>query len=268
MGVAVSVLEQDGLIGELIRAVRQGIYFGVETRIPFALTGLVRPYLFGKQARPLLSSIQFFADQTLRHGWVIARISVCFKLVERLLMRISGATRASEWHSFVAGCTAGYVFMVRDAADASLKRQINMAIGIRTVYSLCSYFVRHGLTSPVIQHTELGYARGQTIWYTLMWGVVMWHWRHQTTVAPGEMDKGQVNQMDFIYNQGDAPGLEKWTTNRYLSWLGAVLFVKYLLPQLPGISNAATGARTAVAMRMRGPAFATNGCRSSNSSVT
>eukprot|EP00656_Telonema_subtile_P034609 TRINITY_DN38677_c0_g1_i1.p1 TRINITY_DN38677_c0_g1~~TRINITY_DN38677_c0_g1_i1.p1 ORF type:complete len:194 (+),score=38.08 TRINITY_DN38677_c0_g1_i1:96-677(+) len=131
-------LEQEGTLGEIVRAVRQGIYFGVETRIPYAITGVLRPYLFNKKSRPLLDSLKFFADSTLKHGWVMARISCCFKIVERLLMKLTGHSQPLEWQTFVAGCTAGYVFMVRDKADVSLKRQINMAIGIRTLYSFCS----------------------------------------------------------------------------------------------------------------------------------
>ena len=145
------------------------------------------------------------------------------------------------------------MFMVRDTADASLKRQVNMAIGIRTLYSLCSYCVRHGFTSPMIRHSQEGYARGQVLWYTLMWGAVMWHWRHQTGIEPGEMDKGQVNQMDFIYNQGDSPGLHKWTENRYLAWFVAVLFAKFVVPKLTGLGQAASDLKAVSDITDSGP---------------
>ena len=56
--------------GQLLRALRQGLYFGVQTRIPYAITAIVRPYLFGGKVRPLAGSIKFFADQALQHGWV------------------------------------------------------------------------------------------------------------------------------------------------------------------------------------------------------
>merc|ERR1712166_336708 len=180
-----SILDAEGFHGDILRALRQGIYFGVETRVPYAITGIIRPYLFGKQPRPLITTLKFYAEQGLKHGWIIARISIIFKSIERLLMTLQGVAEAKEWHTFIAG----------------------------------------------ISHSTEGYARGQSIWFTLMWGVVMWHWRHQTIPAPGEMDKGQVNQMNFIYKSGDTPGPQGWFSNNYLPWLAIVLAVKYALPE-------------------------------------
>ena len=225
-----SILDAEGFHGDILRALRQGIYFGVETRVPYAITGIIRPYLFGKQPRPLITTLKFYAEQGLKHGWIIARISIIFKSIERLLMTLQGVAEAKEWHTFIAGCIAGYFVMVRDQADVSLKRQVNMAIGIRVLYSFGSYIVRQGVW-PGISHSTEGYARGQSIWFTLMWGVVMWHWRHQTIPAPGEMDKGQVNQMNFIYKSGDTPGPQGWFSNNYLPWLAIVLAVKYAVPE-------------------------------------
>jgi|TARA_B110000208_G_scaffold59747_1_gene77925 hypothetical protein len=216
-------LEMDNLAGELIRALRQGIYFGIETRIPYAITSWIRPLLFGKPTRPLLASCQFFGEQTLKHGWLIARISLLFKSTQRAWMAISGKHEPAQWQTFVSGCLAGYVFMVRDTKDATLKKQINMAIGIRTLYAAACYLVRQKAV-PMIADTPAGYQRGTAVWYTLMWGVVMWHWRHQS--ASKEMNKAQVASMNFIYTGGDVPGKEKWFGNNYLVWLAALIAIR------------------------------------------
>ena len=218
-------LEMDNVAGELIRALRQGIFFGIETRIPYAITSWIRPALFGKPTRPLLASCQFFGEQTLKHGWLIARISLLFKSAQRVWVASGSGGEPKQWQTFLSGCLAGYVFMVRDAKDATLKKQINMAIVIRTLYALACYAVRQNAV-PMISDTPAGYARGTAAWDTLMWGVVMWHWRHHS--ASGEMNKAQVASMNFIYTGGDVPGLAKWTGNRYLVWLAALIAIRFV----------------------------------------
>lgn len=222
----VSFIEAPGLVGELLRALRQGFFFGLETRVPYAVAGILRPHLFGKEVRPWKAQLAFFAEQTLQHGWIIARISFLFKLFHAVLVKMSGSVE-QQWHAFAAGALAGYLVMVRDGSQATLKTQINMAIGIRTIYALGSYLVRNdmvpGLRAPG------GYQTGAMLYVTLMWGAVMWHWKHMTKVAPGEMMKGQIQQMDFIYTHGDAPGMEKWVGNNYVLWGLACLYASRLL---------------------------------------
>ena len=64
----------------------------------------------------------------------------------------------------------------------------------------------------------------------MLWGFVMWHWRHYSTgprpAAPGEMVTSQVRQMDFIYSGGDASGTKGWLSSTYLAWIAALLYVK------------------------------------------
>ena len=229
-----SLLEDPSLPGQLLRALRQGLFFGVETRVPYALTSVLRPLLFAKPSRPLWGSVKWAADQTLQHGWIIARISVLFKATEWALARVFGGRamavgagqRPLPWHTAVAGGLAGYLVMVRDASQASLKKQINMAIGIRTLYAVAAYLVRTDVL-PGFTQAEGGYAKGTAVWYTLLWAVVMWHWRHQTAPAPGEMNVAQVRQMDFIYTAGDAPGWKKWLSHNYLTMLLGLAVVRF-----------------------------------------
>ena len=52
-----------------------------------------------------MGSLKFFGEQTLRHGWIIARISLLFKAAERALMALSGADRPEgnpAWPQIVA----------------------------------------------------------------------------------------------------------------------------------------------------------------------
>jgi hypothetical protein len=220
------LFEGDMFVSQLLRALRQGFYFGVETRIPYSLTTMIRPLLFNKKSRPIRSQIKWAADQTLQHGYIIGRISVLFKLFEVLLQKVSISTTVLPWHSAVAGGLAGYLVMVRDGTQVNLKRQINMAIGIRTLYAMGAYAVRNGYM-PTLSPTQNGYRRGQTVWYTLLWAAVMWHWRHETMTAPGEMNVAQVRQMDFIYNGGDIAGKSKWFGNNYMVLFLALASVKF-----------------------------------------
>ena len=150
------LFENPSLLGQLLRAMRQGFYFGVETRIPYSLTTMVRPLLFNNKSRPLKSQIKWAADQTLQHGWIIGRISVLFKLIEWSLRKLSASNATLPWHSAVAGGLAGYLIMVRDGSQVNLKRQINMAIGVRTLYAMGAYIVRKGYI-PTLTQTDNGY---------------------------------------------------------------------------------------------------------------
>uniref|UniRef100_A0A7S3LJD0 Peroxisomal membrane protein 4 n=1 Tax=Aplanochytrium stocchinoi TaxID=215587 RepID=A0A7S3LJD0_9STRA len=160
------------------------------------------------------------------HGWIIARICVIFKLTEQALMKLENKRKPEEWHTFFAGALAGYLIMYRDNSYASMKKQINMAIGIRTLYALMSYLVRTKRI-PFIDNTPDGYATGTGIASTLMWGVVMWHWRHQTAPAPNEMNLAQVKQMNFIYNDFDFT--KGWTDSTHLYWLAALIALRNVL---------------------------------------
>jgi hypothetical protein len=221
---AFDMIESEAFVAQLLRGVRQGFYFGIETRVPYAVTGLLRPMLFGKPSRPIGEQLKFYSEQVFQHGWILARIIVIFKATERLLARLaSGKDKPDEWHTFLAGGVAGYFVMCHDTGDASLKKQLNMAIGIRTLFAIASYAVRKDIV-PGIAHTKDGYDRGLKLFYTVLWAVVMWHWRHHSNVK-GEMIVSQVQQMDFLYNGGDRPGKEKWLDGKFLYWaIGMLLY--------------------------------------------
>ena len=213
-------LDSFELLNTVLVSLRQGMFFGVEARIPYAVTSILRPILFNKPSRPLSQQFKYAAEQTLEHGWVIARISVLFKLSELFLARLSGKRSPEEWHTFVAGAFAGYIVMARDRSYAKLKKQINMAIGIRTLYAFGSYCVRKNMI-PFLNDSAESYRDGTNFYVVLMWGVVMWHWRHQTGVAPGEMNTAQVKQMDFIYNDGHIA--KSWFDSTHVLWLIAII---------------------------------------------
>lgn len=225
MASLIGWLEADNLAGQLLRAVRQGFYFGIETRVPYAIVNLVRPKMFNKKSRPILGQIKYYADQVFVHGWIIARIAVIYKFTEYLLARFYpsqavthntiGGRTVQAWHTLVAGALAGYLVMVRDKSEPKMKQQINMAIGIRTIFALASYCTRKGWV-PGLADDQASYESGRSLFYVGLWALVMWHWRHQTVVAPGEMGRAQVNQMNMIYTGGDEPGKAKWVSHNYL----------------------------------------------------
>merc|ERR1712224_790308 len=113
--------------------------------------------------------------------------------------------------------------MVRDQSEPKMKKQINMAIGIRTMFALAGYCVRQGWL-PGFSDNKVSYDSGRSMFYVVLWALVMWHWRHHTVVAPGEMGRAQVNQMNMIYTGGDEPGKAKWFSNNYLK-VGVLSFL-------------------------------------------
>ena len=79
------LLENDGPIGELIRGAREGLFFGVATRLPYAIVGLIRSLFFPDPVRPARSiqaTLRFALPQVWDHGWILARIAVLFKISE------------------------------------------------------------------------------------------------------------------------------------------------------------------------------------------
>jgi len=184
-----SWLEADNLAGQLLRAVRQGFYFGIETRVPYAIVNLLRPKMFNKKSRPILGQIKFYAEQVFAHGSIIARIAVIYKLTEYLLARYNpaksitnttiGGSRVQPWHTMVAGALAGYLVMVCDQSEPKMKKQINMAIGIRTMFALAGYCVRQGWL-PGLSDNQVSYESGRSLFYVVLWALVMWHCSSQT----------------------------------------------------------------------------------------
>lgn len=45
-------------------------------------------------------------------------------------------------HTFVSGMLAGYIVMGRDGSDFGLKKNVNMYIAIRTLWSVANYSAR------------------------------------------------------------------------------------------------------------------------------
>ena len=158
--------------------------------------------------------------QTLRHAWILSRIAIIFKCSEELLRRRGGDVRPRGWHSLVAGGLAGYVVMARDGADRKLKEQINMMIGIRTLWAVAGYARRNGLVP--LPHGTTGDGTGWTLFVTAVWAAVMWHWRHENKAHPGEMPAAMARSMDFIYAEGDVPGAAKWLKNSSLLFVALV----------------------------------------------
>ena len=101
-------------------------------------------------------------------------------------------------------------------------------VTVTTVLLLLPLYTTHGNGHDEnTTNNDTEYSRGQAVWYTMLWAVVMWHWRHETLGAPGEMNVAQVRQMDFIYNQGDVPGSGKWFGNNYLVFFMGLVAVKF-----------------------------------------
>jgi hypothetical protein len=261
---ALPLVGNDGLVGELLRGLREGIFFGVATRVPYMITSLFREYLFmdaTSQPRSLSSNLTFLIPQVWDHGWILARICVLYKLSEKGLGRfgslVSGAPltkEPKEWHTFIAGMIASNlvfnydVFPVnvrrgraRPGQTDSLKTQMNMGIGIRCMYAVCIYLVRNKRI-PFVQNTYEGRRFGENIWFTVMWGFVMWHWKHGEAHAPDyKTIKNQIKSMDSIYTRGDRPVLSNWTYKNYLYWLGALMLYYKVFGDRPSIGGQLDG---------------------------
>eukprot|EP00035_Acanthoeca_spectabilis_P006461 m.124825 g.124825 ORF g.124825 m.124825 type:complete len:249 (-) comp13515_c0_seq2:159-905(-) len=215
-----SILEGTEFPYQVIRAMRNATLFATETRVPYGIVNIMlRDLLFGTGGRtpvPLSKKLDSIVDGAMSHSWVLARIAMIFKTVEFTLARIEGTSQPNEWQTFLAGCVAGYSVMgpISSRADYKLKQQVNLFIGIRTMWAVAGYLLRKDMLSrfsPKLKPTsEYAQDLGWKGFVTLVWGFVMWHWRHQNKVAPNEMPVAMARSMDFIYADGDAPGAEKW----------------------------------------------------------
>ena len=99
----------------------------------------------------------------------------------------------------------------------SLKTQMNMAIGIRCLYAIAIWCLQR-FPNKMIPNTYNGRRRGEYVWFTIMWGFVMWHWKHgngQNNPSYKSV-KSQLGAMDSIYTRGDTPLLSNWTYKNYI----------------------------------------------------
>jgi len=71
------------------------------------------------------------------------------------------------------------------------------------------YYYFHRIHRP---QSESGRQFGWETFVTMTWGLVMWHWKHQVPLAKGEMPGAMARSMDYIYADGDVPGIKKWFT--------------------------------------------------------
>lgn len=193
---------------------RNGMLFAVESRVPQGMSNvLLRPLLDPNGTpKPFKQSLDEIAVGALRHGAILARIACIFRVTEMLLVKLTGSAKGKvqEWHTFVSGMLAGYIVMGRDGSDFGLKKNVNMYIAIRTLWSVANYSARTKLL-PWPQ-SESGRQFGWETFVTLTWGLVMWHWKHQVPLAKGEMPGAMARSMDYIYADGDVPGIKKWFT--------------------------------------------------------
>ena len=108
MVAQIPILESDGPVGELVRALREGLFFGVATRLPYAVVGLMRSLFFpdpNRRARSVQEMLRFSLPQVWDHGWILARIAVLFKISENGLSALTALARGAvpEWEWQVNG---------------------------------------------------------------------------------------------------------------------------------------------------------------------
>eukprot|EP00037_Helgoeca_nana_P028126 m.328197 g.328197 ORF g.328197 m.328197 type:complete len:249 (+) comp27687_c0_seq3:6339-7085(+) len=237
-----SVLEGPEFPYQVLRAMRNAALFATETRVPYGIVNIMlRDILFGNGGRapiPLTTKLDSIVDGAMSHSWILARVAMIFKTVEFTLAGMEGVSKPQEWQTFIAGCVAGYTVMgpVTSIADYKLKQQVNLFIGIRTAWAVAGYMLRKDMFSSISQkfrpNSEYAKDLGWTGFVTLAWGFVMWHWRHQDKIAPREMPVAMARSMDFIYADGDTPGVQKWLPRS--SYIFAALFLYRSFRDLQG----------------------------------
>eukprot|EP00038_Savillea_parva_P004439 m.137819 g.137819 ORF g.137819 m.137819 type:complete len:249 (+) comp11471_c0_seq3:1521-2267(+) len=234
LSTPLSLVERREFPWKVLRAMRNASQFATETRVPYGIVNIfLRDMLFGTGGRapvPIATKLDAIVDGALSHSWILARIAFIFKTTEFGLARIEGVSQPNELHSFLAGCAAGYFVMgpVASKADYRLKQQVNLFVAIRTLWSLAGYMHRKNMLSAISPDlkTTSGRAKdlGWIAFVTLTWGAVMWHWRHHDKVAPREMPAAMARSMDFIYAEGDTPGVDKWVPRSSFIFLAMLVY--------------------------------------------
>ncbi|PJF18614.1 hypothetical protein PSACC_01576 [Paramicrosporidium saccamoebae] len=143
---------------------------------------------------PFWEKLGVVCDLTKTHAWNLARFVAIYKGVLVFLRR---ALRGeSEWHSFLAGCIGGGLIFSADNSIVLylLSRVLTglVKLGYERITTPNPHQLSYGGTKIPSQH-------GFAIEATLVWGFVMYLFRHHRHTLQSSLQ----SSMQYLYNDSD-----------------------------------------------------------------
>ncbi|CAG8463626.1 11645_t:CDS:2 [Scutellospora calospora] len=176
----------------IIKGFRNGAVYGAKVRLPHAL---VMTFLF----RPgsLKDKLTFIFDATKQHSKNLAFFVTIYKTLMYLQKKINGG-KEQNGHSFIAGLIGGYIIF---GENNNINQQIVLYVFARIMIGLAKLPVKRNTISEP-KHTF-------SIFAAVVWGVVMWLFRHDREVLQPSLQAS----MQYLYLDSD-----HWSTLRNFLW--------------------------------------------------
>jgi len=214
----------------LLKAIRNGLVYGVKVRFPHAL---VMIFLF--RSGTVREKLWAIYKATRLHAFNLAKFAFLYKSSMLALRNVNG--KEQSIHSFFAGLFGGYwVFGHGKAQFSSVSQQICIYVFARVVLGLAKLAVQppgdntliggaygghggKGIFGLSEQQLELVRKRSWPVFASLSWASVMWLFRWY----PEMLQPSLRNSMTYIFAHS-----EHWSD------LGTFV-MQYNLPALPGM---------------------------------
>ena len=165
----------------ILKGFRNGAVYGAKIRFPHAL---VMTLLFRRDTVSKMTNNIF--DLTFQHSRNLAFFVTIYKSLLYLQRLVKG--REDSIDSFLAGCIGGYIIFGK---NTNVNNQIVLYLLSRILVGLGSLLVkRKWVHQP---------SNGFTYMATIVWGIVMWLFRHDKDVLQGSL----VSSMEYLYNDSD-----------------------------------------------------------------
>ncbi|KAL1583599.1 hypothetical protein WHR41_07741 [Cladosporium halotolerans] len=194
----------------LLKAIRNGLVYGVKVRFPHAL---VMIFLF--RSGTVREKLWAIYKATRLHAFNLAKFAFLYKSSMLALRNVNG--KEQSIHSFFAGLFGGYwVFGHGKAQFSSVSQQICIYVFARVVLGLAKLAVQppgdntliggaygghggKGIFGLSEQQLELVRKRSWPVFASLSWASVMWLFRWY----PEMLQPSLRNSMTYIYNNAD-----------------------------------------------------------------
>lgn len=185
----------------LLKGLRNGFVYGVKIRFPHSL---VMTFLFRNErySQPdnfsLKKKLRFIMDATLTHGSNLAKFCFIYKFCMIAMRKIMGEEKSI--HAFISGLIGGYVVF---RSNSPVNQQIILYLTARVLMGFFKLASNRQLLPDITT------PKGFNIHAAVIWGLVMWLFRHETDVLQPSLQAS----MQYIYNDS-----EKWSDLRTLLW--------------------------------------------------
>uniref|UniRef100_H2ZAS9 Peroxisomal membrane protein 4 n=1 Tax=Ciona savignyi TaxID=51511 RepID=H2ZAS9_CIOSA len=175
----------------LIKAIRNGIAYGIKIRFPHAL---VMTFLF--KDGPLKEKFRLILKATFQHAKNLAQFTFLYKLLTTSLEKSSAVKPVvgkNPWHVIPAAALAGYYVF---GENNPINTQINMYLLSRIIFGLCRLGAERGCLPS---EENMKGVKIFPVFAATVWGIVLWLFEnHKHTLQPSLQ-----NSMTYLYHDSN-----------------------------------------------------------------